>query len=230
MAVAGCCARHPSTPITAAGLPAALRLIYTHHHWDHVWGSCAWPEAEIIGHRAGTRLLEAKAQRPWSHHYLRAEADPMLGPSFRARAWAMPSWEGFSMMPPHTEFDEGLTLSGGIEVRHVGGLHAEDSTVVAVPNSGVLLLGDCFYAPPLHLRKAGDGYVADLVDWLLSEYPQGRYDWFVDGHSAPRSRQSLRDPTVSGVGWSDQSQSLTFTSRGSGAPCPVSMSCLRLIR
>ncbi|MFC4121348.1 MBL fold metallo-hydrolase [Nonomuraea zeae] len=193
-------ARRIQAAIEAAGLPAARRLIYTHHHWDHVWGACAWPEVEIIGHRVGARILEAEARRPWSHRYLRAEveANPRLGPSFRGRAWAMPSWEGFAVVPPHTEFDDGLSLPGGVEVRHVGGRHTEDSTVVAVPDSGVLLLGDCFYPPSLHLRQAGDGYDTDLADRLLAEYPAGRYDWFVDSHSRPRSRQSLRDLIVSG--------------------------------
>ncbi|MEV1167926.1 MBL fold metallo-hydrolase [Nonomuraea sp. NPDC049784] len=179
--------------IEAAGLPAARQLIYTHHHWDHVWGACAWSDVEIIGHRAGARILEAETRRPWSHRYLRdeVEANPRLGPSFRARAWAMPSWEGFAVIPPHTEFDDVLTLPSGVEVRHVGGRHAEDSTVVAVPDSGVLLLGDCFYPPPFHLREPGDGYAVDLVEFLLDEY--ARYDWYVDSHHRPRSAQDVRD-------------------------------------
>ncbi|MFI7105911.1 MBL fold metallo-hydrolase [Nonomuraea sp. NPDC050227] len=186
-------ARRIQAAIAAAELPPARQLIYTHHHWDHVWGACAWPEVEIIGHRAGARVLAAEARRPWSHRYLRAEveADPRLGPSFRARAWAMPDWEGFAVLPPHTEFDDVLTLPSGVEVRHVGGRHAEDSTVVAVPDSGVLLLGDCFYAPPFHLREPGDGYDAGLVELLLDEY--AGYDWHVDSHHRPRSARELRD-------------------------------------
>src|SRR4051812_43981081 len=54
-----------------------------------------------------------------------------LGPP-RCRA----QWNDFAVVVPHTEFDDTLTLPGGVEVRHVGGGHAEDSTVVAVPDSG----------------------------------------------------------------------------------------------
>ncbi|GAB4051528.1 MBL fold metallo-hydrolase [Catellatospora paridis] len=184
-----------SAAIQAAGLPAPRRLVYTHHHWDHVWGACAWPDVEVIGHQSGARLLEAEARRPWSHRYLReqAAANPRLVPSFRARAWAMADWDGFAVVPPHTEFADTLTLRGGIEVHHVGGRHAEDSTVVAVPDSGVLLTGDCFYPPPHHLRQPGDTHDDQLIRSLLDEDTFGRFDWYVDSHHQPRTDRDLRD-------------------------------------
>jgi glyoxylase-like metal-dependent hydrolase (beta-lactamase superfamily II) len=182
-------ARRVSAAIGAAGLPPPNRLVYTHHHWDHVWGACAWPDVEIIGHRAGVRLLEADARRPWSHDYLRAEvvANPRLGPSFAARARAMTSWEAFTVQPPHTAFDDHIALAGGVFASHVGGRHAEDSTVVAVPDSGVLLLGDCVYPPPLHLREPGDGYDGGLIRRLLDRYPSADYAWYVGAHQPPNS-------------------------------------------
>lgn len=188
-------ARRIRVEIEAAGLPAPRRLVYTHHHWDHVWGACAWPDVEVIGHRAGARILEAEARRPWGRRYLREEAaaNPRLGPSFRARARAMSSWDGFAVVLPHTEFDDALALPGGVEVRHVGGRHAEDSTVVAVPDSGVLLLGDCFYPPPYHLREPGDTHDWELIRSLLDENAFGRFDWYVDSHSHPRTEQEVRE-------------------------------------
>ncbi|MGW4461912.1 MBL fold metallo-hydrolase [Micromonospora sp. NPDC004704] len=188
-------ARRIRAAIEAAGLPAVRQLVYTHHHWDHVWGACAWPEVEVIGHRAGARILAEEALRPWSHPYLRTEveANPLLGPSFRGRAWAMPDWTGFAVIPPHTEFDDTLTLPSGVELRHVGGRHAEDSTVVGVPDSGVLLLGDCFYPPPWHLRQPGDGHDVGLVRRLLDERVTGRFDWYVDSHDHPHTAEQTRE-------------------------------------
>ena len=188
-------ARRIQAAMVAAGLPAARRLVYTHHHWDHVWGACAWPGVEIIGHSAGARILETEARRPWSHQYLRDEvaANPRLAPSFRARAWAMASWEGFAVIPPHREFDKAVTLPGGVEVRHVGGGHAADSTVVAIPDSGVLLLGDSIYPPPLHLREPGDGFDVALLRRLLDEEESDRLEWYVDSHDDPKSRAALAD-------------------------------------
>ncbi|MFC7550638.1 MBL fold metallo-hydrolase [Plantactinospora sp. GCM10030261] len=187
-------ARRVMAAIADAGLPDPRRLVYTHHHWDHVWGACAWPDVEIIGHVAGARILADEARRPWSHDYLREQvaANPRLGPSFEARRRAMESWRDFVVLPPHTEFVDTLSLPGGIEVRHVGGGHAEDSTVVAVPDSGVLLLGDCFYPPPLHLRGPDDGYDVGLLRTLLDEKRSGRFDWYVDSHGEPSSAAAAR--------------------------------------
>jgi glyoxylase-like metal-dependent hydrolase (beta-lactamase superfamily II) len=141
---------------------------------------------EIIGHVAGRELLEAEAARPWSHRYLREQvaANPRLGPSFRARAKAMPSWDGFAVVPPHRTFTDELTLPTGVRLRHVGGGHAPDSTVVSVPDSAVLLLGDCYYPPPYHLRGPDDE--PDLA--MLRGLVTGQHEWYVDSHSEPWTR------------------------------------------
>jgi len=187
-------ARRVGAAIAAAGLPQPRWLVYTHHHWDHVWGAGAWPGVQIIGHRAGARILRAEADRPWGESYLRelVAADPRLGPSCTARAAAMTGeWDDFAVQVPHTEFDVGLTLPGGVEVRHVGGGHAEDSTVVAVPDSGVLLLGDSIYPPPLHLRGPDDGLDIGLIHRLLADYPPGPYAWYADSHDDPKPSSAL---------------------------------------
>lgn len=179
--------------IEAAGLPAPRQLVYTHHHWDHTWGACAWPDTEVIGQEVGGEILAAEAERPWSEAYLReqVEEDSTLGVSMRARSRAMRgAWDGFRIIPPSVTFEDTLTLAGGVRLQHVGGRHAEDSTVVAVPDSGVLLVGDCYYPPPLHLRGPDDRPDIGLVRKLAESY--GDYDWFVDSHDHPRSRADVR--------------------------------------
>ena len=103
----------------------------------------------------------------------------------------MRSWEGFSIVPPHVEFDTAITLPAGVEVRHIGGCHAEDSTVVWVPDSGVILLGDSFYPPPYHLRRPGDGYDSDVINAVLRDYADA--EWFVDSHDDPHPGSALED-------------------------------------
>ncbi|GAA3502757.1 MBL fold metallo-hydrolase [Streptomyces prasinosporus] len=179
-------ARLVQSAMAEAGLPAARRLVFTHHHWDHTWGACAWEVEEIIGQESGAALLAAEARRPWSDEYLREQvvADPRLGPSFRARARAVNDWADFAVRRPTRTFTDRLVLPTGIEVRHVGGRHAPDSTVVAVPDSGVLLLGDCFYPPPFHLREpgpAGEQIDTRQINALVAE----GFDWYVDSHSPP---------------------------------------------
>jgi len=189
-------AREIRSAIEAAGLPPVRWLVYTHHHWDHVWGACAWPDVEIVGHVAGQELLRQEAARPWSHHYLReqAAANPRLEPSFQARALAIQSWEDFVVLPPSRTFTDELTLPTGVRLRHVGGAHAPDSTVVLVPDSAVALLGDCFYPPPAHLREPDDGLDLAMVRDLLSD----DYHWYVDSHSAEPTTLEQARGLVSG--------------------------------
>ncbi|MEU1838077.1 MBL fold metallo-hydrolase [Micromonospora chersina] len=169
--------------LAAAGLPEPRWLVYTHHHWDHVWGACAWPGVEIVGHESAVALLRAEAARPWSHRYLREQVreNPLLGHSFRARALAVDSWDGFAVLPPTRTFTDELTLPTGVVVRHVGGRHAPDSAVVLVPDSGVLLLGDCWYPPPAHLRTPEDGPDLALAASLLDD----DVAWYVSAHEDP---------------------------------------------
>ncbi|MEV1147513.1 MBL fold metallo-hydrolase, partial [Micromonospora sp. NPDC049799] len=132
----------------------------------------------------------AEAARPWSHRYLREQvrADPRLGPSFRARALAVDSWDGFAVLPPTRVFTDSLTLPTGVEVRHVGGRHAPDSTVVADRESGVLALGDCWYPPPAHLRTPADEPDLALVASLLDD----DIGWYVSGHSPTMTLDEAR--------------------------------------
>ncbi|MFI7608147.1 MBL fold metallo-hydrolase [Micromonospora sp. NPDC049366] len=183
-------AREIRAALDAAGLAPPRWLVYTHHHWDHVWGAVAWPDVEIVGHVTGADLLRAEAARPWSHRYLRDQvrADPRLAPSFRARALAVDSWDDFLILPPTRTFTDEDELPVGVRLRHVGGAHAPDSTVVLVPDSGVMLLGDCFYPPPAHLRGPDDGPDLALVRRLLDD----GYQWYVSSHGEPMTWDEAR--------------------------------------
>ena len=184
-------AREIRRAIERAGLPRPRWLVYTHHHWDHTWGACAWDDVEIVAHAAATKILMEEAARPWSRRYLREQVaeNPKLGPSFRARALAMADWDGFEVLPPHRTFEDELSLPTGVQLRHVGGNHATDSLVAFVPDSGVVLLGDCFYPPAFHLREEGDTTDFAMVRRLLAE----RHTWYVDAHSAPRNLASASE-------------------------------------
>ncbi|MEU8300760.1 MBL fold metallo-hydrolase [Micromonospora sp. NPDC048909] len=189
-------AREIRAALAAAGLPPPRWLVYTHHHWDHVWGACAWPEVEIVGHVAGAELLRAEAARPWSHRYLREQVrdNPRLTPSFRARAFAVDSWDDFTVLPPSRTFAYTYDLPVGVRLQHVGGRHAPDSTVVLVPDSGVVLLGDSYYPPPAHLRRPEDGLDLALVSRLLDD----DYHWYVSSHGEPMTLEQAREAVNAG--------------------------------
>ncbi len=70
--------------------------------------------------------------------------NPRLSASLTGRTLAVPDWSELEVRPPTRTFDDELELADGLVVRHVGGRHAPDSSIVIDLKSGVALLGDCF--------------------------------------------------------------------------------------
>lgn len=103
--------------------------------------------------------------------------------------WAE-DWSSFQIILPEQVFEETerIDLDGlSIELEHVGGAHAEDSIIVKVRQEGVIFLGDCFYPPPLHLRKPGAGPSLEMLRRLQDPV----YDLYIEGHDKPFTRVEL---------------------------------------
>lgn len=138
------------------GAPPVGKLIYTHHHWDHVFGGCVYG-AEAIAHTLCRTQLEREALRPWSEAFL-AEAvarDPKLEGMANVLKLGVEDWEEFRIVVPKVSFDASYVVQGKgyrLELEHVRGKHAADSVVVNVPDARVMFLGDSFYPPPLRLE------------------------------------------------------------------------------
>ena len=165
--------------------PPVSYVVYTHHHWDHVFGGDVF-SAQIIAHNLCRDLLLKSAAKPWSQAYLQEEIykNPLLEDSRRAMARAVDDWHNFRIRVPTITFTrkaefylDGITL----EAVHVGGQHAEDSIVVRVREAGVLFLGDCFYPPPQHLRQPSDTLDGDMLERLID--PDIKV--YIDGHGDP---------------------------------------------
>ena len=172
----------PSRPPAHPGLETRP---YTHHHWDHVWGAGAWSATRSSGssgrpgpsptkpHRPLERRLPSRAgggQRPaWG----RASADDRH----------QPSATGFRQVPPRPSSICVQTLPEGVEVIDVGGRHAPDSTVVVVPDDGVLFIGDAIVLN--HPRQAGDGNHLAVADGSPDRTQFGDIAWFIAAHYDP---------------------------------------------
>jgi len=185
-------ARHIKDELGRYGLPSVSRIIYTHHHWDHIYGACEF-QAPVVAHTRCRDILAEDAQKPWSAEYLRREIErnPKLKVSYRARDRAVRNWGTFRIVIPDIVFDTSMIIQLGqfsIELEHVGGQHAEDSVVVKVPEARIMFLGDCYYPPPLHLRTPGSTHSLSMLASLQSE----DYDLYVEGHDKPLTRAHLR--------------------------------------
>ena len=173
----------------ARGLPPVHTIIYTHHHWDHVWGASVWAADEIIGHASGLDPLREDAARPWSEAYAAGVVrdNPRMARSVSARSRAVSNWAELVVLPPTRTFHQELLVATGLVVRHVGGRHAPDSAIVLDTESGVAILGDCFYPPPVHLRRDDDTHDRAMLH-RLTRLP---VDWLVEAHGPPRRASTL---------------------------------------
>jgi glyoxylase-like metal-dependent hydrolase (beta-lactamase superfamily II) len=109
--------------------------------------------------------------------------NPQRKNALRAMDRAIDDWRNFRLALPTISFAkeldiylDGLTL----EMRHVGGQHAPDSITIRVRESGVMFVGDCYYA-------ADGTNDAEMVKTLL----EADAELYISGHSDPRSREEM---------------------------------------
>ena len=186
-------ARHIQEQLETLGAPPVRRVIYTHHHWDHVFGACIY-RAPALAHARCREALSEAAQSPWGPELLEREValNSKLAESYGAMGRAVDDWEAFEIVVPEAIAAERATIHVDdirLEVRHVGGRHTADSVVVGLPGEGVLFLGDCFYPPPLHLRTEDDTF--DIT--MLASLVEPTYRFYVGGHEEVATFEELTE-------------------------------------
>ena len=155
-------------------------VVYTHSHWDHVFGG-AELGGLVIAHTLTAEALSELAAMDWSDEGLEqrvaaGEASPQHHAYVKAE---MPSPRTVEVAPADIVFQDGLDIELGsvtVRVRHVGGDHSADSSVMFVEPDRLLFLGDCLWDPP-GVQPAAP---ASLRDAVLGFDAAG----YVDGHSA----------------------------------------------
>lgn len=162
------------------GLPARPdAVVYTHAHWDHVFGGVEL-DALVIAHRLTAEHLAVKATVDWND-------DANVNDDMRAE---LPAPRTVEIAQADVVFDDALELDlGGVSVRveHVVSDHCDDACVMIVQPDRVLFVGDalCAGADVLTPEKA-----LPLFDRILA-YDADR---FVEGHhEAVTSRAELED-------------------------------------
>lgn len=185
-------ARHLKAELARCKLPPVSRIVYTHHHWDHVYGACEF-DVPVTAHVLCKAILEEESKKPWGVEYLNEQAlrNPKLAISYHARAKAVEDWKSFRIVVPEEVFETEtvIDLDGvAIQLEHVGGEHAEDSILVKVPPDDVMFIGDCYYPPPLHLRQPDSAPSLDILRRLQDE----AYQLYVEGHDKPFTWEELR--------------------------------------
>ncbi len=180
-------ARQVSTTLAEMGAPPVKRIIYTHHHWDHVFGAYGYPEEiTAVAHTQCRMYLQTMSQQTWTPAILRDKIEQ--NPNLKL-AYTSEDWQNFHIILPTHTFDSTTTLTldrtTTIQLQHVGGRHAADSIIVHLVEAGIAFLGDCYY-PGLSAEDAATIDFAMLQSLL--ELPCQTY---IDGHKPPYTRRQL---------------------------------------
>ena len=180
-------ARQIQATLAAMDAPPISHVVYTHHHWDHTFGACVYG-VPAIAHRLSHQFLTQMQQENVGERFLRTkvERNPKL-----ILDWTAEDWAEFEIVLPEITYEGEERLQFGdvsLELVHVGGVHAADSTVVKVVEDGVMFLGDCYYPAPRYEDPADQMLDMEMLANLLDK----RYDQYIDGHNAPMETRHVR--------------------------------------
>jgi glyoxylase-like metal-dependent hydrolase (beta-lactamase superfamily II) len=158
--------------------------VLTHWHWDHVFGA-AELGVPLIAHRETRERLLTLAGYDWSNEALDArvasgEETTMCAEDIKVE---LPEPRTVKIVLPTVVFQDALELDLGdvtCHVKHVGGDHASDSSVIHVLPDNLLFLGDCLY-PAIYtpLRHYTTANLFPLLETILAFDAE----LFIEGHN-----------------------------------------------
>ncbi len=182
------------TAVSEQGFAPVSQIIYTHNHWDHVFGAHCF-DVPIIANQRTVPFLERQQTIPWGEPFLRDrwENIPRMRHQVMEMLTCAGDWSQFSIKMPTLVFDNqyDLTLPNvHLECRYVGGIHAIDSIVVEVKNEGVVFVADSYYPPPIYEQEPGEEELLDLD--IIRDFLTPDADIYVDGHNKPFSTRQMQ--------------------------------------
>jgi glyoxylase-like metal-dependent hydrolase (beta-lactamase superfamily II) len=155
-------------------------VINTHHHADHCWGNCFFPNATIIGHKICRDLMLEKSNSALAE----ANKENALFKNIR-------------IIPPQITFDEGsLTLRVGKKQLRLFSTpgHSADGISILVEEDRILFAGDAFM--PIPFIVGGDINVLTDTIRLISKMSleniiQGHGDIILRGEVEEAARSNI---------------------------------------
>jgi glyoxylase-like metal-dependent hydrolase (beta-lactamase superfamily II) len=178
--------------LSAEGAAPPSAVVYTHSHWDHVLGG-AELGATVIAHASTAVQLAELAARDWSDEGLdRRVAAGLSSPQHAEHVkQELPAPRTVEVAQADVVFHDAVDVELGgvtVRVRHVGGDHCAESSVMLVEPDRVLFLGDCLCASP------EDVMTTELALPLAHAVLAFDADHYVEGHHpAVTSRAELEE-------------------------------------
>lgn len=134
------------TEVAAAGLPAPTAVAITHSHWDHTYGMCAATVPTLANHRTQEHLVRMSHWAwtlPAMEERLRTHEDILFCHECILKEY--PDLSAIRVIPASLSYHDRKTLElGGVhaELIHLDNSHADDCSIVYIPEEKVVFLGD----------------------------------------------------------------------------------------
>lgn len=157
--------------LAARDRPPIIGIALTHWHWDHSFGSAALDVPVIACERTAAGVA-VQAAYDWSDAALEQRVRDGLELAFSLPhiKGELPDRSDLKIVVPHVTFAESHVVDLGdttVELRWVGGDHADDSIVIWEPEDRVLFLGDalyqCLWSETPYLTIAGTRALLDRL-------------------------------------------------------------------
>lgn len=154
-------------------------VINTHHHADHSWGNCFFPNATIIGHEKCRQMLLERA--PSALEVARQDN---------------PLYKQLNIVPPQITFREG-TLRLKVGKKHLLMFstpgHSEDGISVLIEEDRILFTGDAFMPVPFIVEGNMEQYLQTIQkfnDMGLENIIQGHGEIILRGEIEEKIKEN----------------------------------------
>lgn len=193
-------------------------VVNTHWHWDHHNGNQAFRDATIVANTGIVPALERfeedldsfllqRRERLTAWREVLSAAPEGSDEALEARGWAFAHAKfleeveaGYEVVYPEITFSDRLTLRLrdreewlDVELISVPPFHSDHDVIVAIPDDGVVALGDVFF--PGELPRISEEHAAALPDFVRSMAAiladHAAAEVFVPGHGRLMSRQDV---------------------------------------
>ena len=161
-------------------------VVLTHWHWDHTFGTNEMNRL-TIAHEKTKMHLEKLMDYDWSDEALDNRVEKGVENQFCAdmikKEFGVE--RNITITLPNVTFKEQFEIDlGGIRcfVKHVGGDHSDDSSLIFVEEEKVLFLGDCLY-PSIYTQQPQ--YKIDNVRHLIENIEMFDAEIYVLSHETP---------------------------------------------
>lgn len=151
-----------------AALKKPLYVINSHHHWDHIWGNCAFKHVPIIAHTLCRKeeVLTWETQYQENIKFAKGDCTCTL---------------------PNITFDRSLVFEeDGIELFHTPG-HTIDSISIYDRNYKILYAGDNLELPIVYVQQPD----LDLYIHTLDLYLAMDVDKYTGSHELTVTRENI---------------------------------------